>query len=198
MVTKDDFYNITWGDYNDIAVKLSEEIKNYCLKSGYEIDCIVPILRGGGVLGIHLSHILNIVKIKPFQYKYTMQNNEYVPISLLEPVLDATCELKNNCVLVTEGNHCSGETAQKCIHKIRQLLPTAVIIYVCLERDASHLKPLEGTTHEIYGILSNESKMLAEDYCKRNGILNKYSIFPWESLEEEIKEVNSSTNNYME
>lgn len=41
IVAKQDFYNITWEKYNDIAVKLGEEIKSYCLKNGYEIDCII-------------------------------------------------------------------------------------------------------------------------------------------------------------
>lgn len=198
MVTKEDFYNITWEDYNKIAVELSEKVKKYCLENGYEIDCIMPILRGGGVLGIHLSHMLNIVQMKPFQYKYMWVDNEYEPVELLEPKLDAISDFKNNCILVTEGNHCSGATAQKCIYKIRQLLPTAIIIYACLVRDASFLKPLDGTTYEVYGILSNESKKLTADDCEKNGILNKYSVFPWESVEEEIKEVNSSADNYTE
>lgn len=198
IVTKEDFYNITWENYNEIAVKLGKKIKSYCLKNGYTIDCVVPILRGGGVLGIHLSHILNVVRMEPFQYKYMLLNNEYVNVALLEPKMDTICEFKNNCVLVTEGNHCSGTTAQKCIHKIRQSLPTAKIIYACLVRDVCHLKPLDGTTHEIYGILSNDSKMLTEDYCEKNGIPNKFGVFPWESVEEEIREVNSNANSNME
>lgn len=160
------------------------------MKNGYEIDCIMPILRGGGVLGIHLSHMLNVVKMKPFQYKYMWVDNKYEPVELLEPKLDSALELKNNCILVTEGNHCYGTTAQKCIYRIRQLLPTAVIIYVCLSRDISHLKPLDGTTHEIYGMISNDSKKLTAEECDKNGIPDKYAVFPWESVEEEIREIN--------
>lgn len=198
MVTKEDFYNITWEEYNKLVIELGDKVKNYCQTKGYIIDCIVPILRGGGVLGIQLSHMLNIVKINPCQYKYILIGNSYIPIELLELRLDGVGNKKNTCILVTEGNHCSGTTAQKCIYKIQQLLPTAIIIYVSLARDANYLKRLDGTAFEIYGILSNESKMLSDDYCKDNGIPNKFSVFPWECVEEEVNEVNSSTQNYLD
>lgn len=195
-VTKEDFYNIDWNEYGQIAVKLARNIKEYCLKHEREIHYIVPILRGGGILGIHLSHMLDIVQIRPCQYKYTLVNNDYIPVEFLEPNLALDYGLKPVNILVTEGNHCSGITAQKCIDKIHQFLPDASIIYACLARDASYLKPLTGTVYEVYGILSNESKKLSADQCKKIGIPNKFSVFPWELVEEEIKEINNSTSNY--
>lgn len=198
MATKEDFYNLTWEEYDKIVIELGKKIKEYCSKNAYTISYIVPILRGGGFLGIQLSHILNVIRIIPCQYKYMLIDNNYVPIELLEIRDDMESKDRKSCILVTEGNHCSGATAQKCIQKVRGLYPQMNIIYASLVRDASHLNKMEGTIFEVYGVLSNESRKLSSNYCEENGIFDKFSIFPWESIEEELEEVNNSADNYLE
>lgn len=195
MVTKEDFYYVSWSQYEKAAIEISQKIHKYCSENDITITHIVPILRGGGVLGIHLSHMLNVTKVNTCQYKYVSEDKKYVPMELLAPRFEKEID-RNACILVTEGNHCSGATAQKCINSIRQLVSEVTILYASLARDANHLKPMEGTVYEVYGFLSNESKAFSPEYCKKNNIPDKFSIFPWESVEEEIREINNSRNNY--
>lgn len=194
MVTEKDFYNITWLQCDEAITKIGSDIKKYCIEHNCKITHIVPILRGGGILGIYLSHILNVTRVNPCQYKYMLVDDSYVPFELLAPHFDQ-CDEKETCILLTEGNHCYGETAQKCIDKIYHLLPKATIIYASLVRDANHLHFLNGTIYETYGFLSNDSKEFSANECKDRDIPYEYGVFPWESIEEEMAEINNNPQN---
>lgn len=194
MVTEKDFYNITWNQCNEAIIKIGNNIKQYCLENNCRITHIVPILRGGGILGIYLSHILNISRVNPCQYKYMLVGDSYEPFELLAPHFDQRME-KETCILVTEGNHCYGKTAQKCIDRIYQILPETIIIYASLVRDVNHLNSLNGTVYETYGFLSNDSKSFSVSECKGRNIPYEYGVFPWESIEEEMEDINSNPQN---
>ena len=59
----DDFYLMSWDEYQGIVDKLSCSISKYKNDNGVSFDFIVPVLRGGGVLAISLSHRLNVYRI---------------------------------------------------------------------------------------------------------------------------------------
>lgn len=187
-----DFQKLSWHEYQKCSKRIATAVEKFCRANQIEIDIVIPILRGGGPLSISLSHILNITKFYPCQYKYEYINNRYVPVELLSTIEQIPNKDSEHTILITEGNHVSGATALKCIEKVKHCIPEAKIIYVSVGRDYAHIGKLTGTIFETWGFLTNETKTLNEDECKIKKIKDKFVVYPWEVLEEEIYEVNSS------
>lgn len=187
-ITMDDFEQVSWQEYHDAAIRIAKDIDKFCAENNLCIDSIIPIMRGGGVLAIHLSHLLKIFTLSPCQYKYTEIDGHYIPVCLYEADLSKLA-LKDKCFLVKEGNHVSGGTAQLCVNSILNSVPDAKILYCALSRDASQVKKMKGTYFETQGMLSNELREFSEEYCKEHGIRYKLTVFPWELIEEEYQEV---------
>ena len=190
-----DFYLMTWEEYQGIVENLLCSISKYKNENAISFDFIVPVLRGGGVLAISLSHRLNVVRIFPVQYKYVYENDDkstYKPRELLFSLELLEDKQKEYHILVTEGNHCTGQTSQICIDRIKTILPNAKIFYVSVGRDYSYTKKLNHTIHEWWGFFTNESETLTQAQCDNNSIVNKFTVYPWENIEEELEEVNAS------
>lgn len=195
MKKESDFCQISWDDYQGIVDKLTSEISLYIKSKKITFDFIVPILRGGGVLSISLSHNLGISRIFPVQYKYIYQGNEknsYKPEKYLFSLSLIEDFNKEYNILITEGNHCTGQTAQICINEIKKILPNSNVYYASIGRDYSFKKSLDGTEYEWCGLYTNESETLTQDQCDELSIKNKFTIYPWENLQEELEEVNAS------
>lgn len=192
---KNDFQNITWSKFQESVEIICSKIRYFCESQNISIDCIVPILRGGGPLGISLSHLLNVFRFYPSQYKFeyaTTDRRKYIPVEYLSTIELIPNKIETITVLVTEGNHARGRTAQKCVDKIRFILPNAKIIYVSVGRDYAHTEMLSGTIFEAWGFLTNETESLTINECKKYGVKDKFVVYPWEKMEEEILEVNNS------
>lgn len=190
-----DFEILSWIEYQAFVERIGDDIKKYCDKHRLNIECIVPILRGGGPLSISLSHLLNIAEFFPCQFKYEYVDEDsgrYEPIEYLSTIEFITDKNKDITILVTEGNHVRGETAKKCIHKIKSILPNAKIIYVSVGRDYAHKGRLTDTVFETWGFLTNETKTLNKNDCEMFKVKDKFVVYPWEVIEEEIIEVNNS------
>lgn len=199
LVDFSDFYFVSWDQYQAVVDDLTQKIKTYLYDNDISFDFIVPILRGGGVLSISLSHSLGVLPFFPAQYKYLRNDDTegaYKPIKLLCSLDALKNKSKEYNILVTEGNHCSGQTAQMCINDIITIIPKAKIYYASITRDYSYTNQMNNTIYEWWGILTNESKKLNQTQCDNLSIVNKYTIFPWENAEEEIQEVNDSYSNY--
>lgn len=194
--TPQDFWLMSWEEYQEIVNKITCELKQLQIEKDVCFKYIVPILRGGGVLAISLSHSLNVPQLLPIQYKYEFSINknnntrQYLPIEKLSCFDLVQCE-ENVDILVTEGNHCTGETAQKCIDKTKRYFPNCKIYYASVGRDYSFLNHMNNTEYETYGILTNESEALTQDKCNNLGIINKFCVYPWENVIEEMNEVNN-------
>lgn len=182
-----------WEEYQDAASTIYKDVCAYCEKKGKHVDMIVPIIRGGGVLGLSMSHMLNVIDIFPCQYKYSkiMVNNEekYMPKLLLSTLEKVQSKTVPHVVLVTEGNHARGRTAQECIDLIKSILPQSVIIYACVGRDYAHTASLRHTDFECYGFLTNETGSLKPEECRIKNVKEKYVVYPCENIEEEMMEV---------
>lgn len=191
----DDFYLMSWDEYQGIVDKLSCSISKYKNDSGISFDFIVPILRGGGTLAISLSHRLNVFGVFPVQYKYMHEDNDksiYKPHELFFSLELLEDKQKEYHILVTEGNHCTGQTSQMCLDRIKAVLPNAKIFYASVGRDYSYIKKLNHTIYEWYGCLTNESETLTQSECAEMSVISKFVVYPWENVEEEIEEVNAS------
>ena len=140
-------------------------------------------------MGISLSHLLNIARFYPCQYKYEyVESNggQYVPVEYLTTTEFVANKSDNLTILVTEGNHVRGGTALKCIQKIKSVLPNVKIIYASVGRDYAHRNRLPGTVFETWGFLTNETEILSKDECKELGVKNKFVVYPWEIIEETV------------
>ena len=177
-----------------------EFLSAYCKNKGIKIDIIVPIMRGGGVLGVCLSHLFSVIRMYPCQYKFVrMQkgldsSTVYAPKLLLSTL--GAVENKNDSyvVLITEGNHVHGEIAQECINLVKNMLPNARILYACIGCDYAHRAPLANTSFECCGFTTNETESLTLEECRQYHVKEKIVVYPWENLAEELKEVIESSN----
>ncbi|MBQ6884939.1 MAG: hypothetical protein IJN56_04290 [Clostridia bacterium] len=193
--TINDFYLMPWEQYQEAVEYLSTNISEFIKQNEISFDFIVPILRGGGVLSISLSHSLNIFRIFPVQYKYMHlggSDDEYKPYEWLFSLNQLEDKFQEYNILVTEGNHCTGQTSQMCINKIKELLPNSKIYYASVGRDYSYTQKMNYTIYEWWGVLTNESESLAQKQCDELSVINKFIVYPWENVYEELEEVNAS------
>ena len=67
-----DFDLISWERIDKFIDKIYSEVLDYITKNNLQIRYIVPILRGGGVPAIKLSHMFNVLDMLPIQLKYNI------------------------------------------------------------------------------------------------------------------------------
>lgn len=190
IYTADDMIKLEWHEFDVAVDSIYAQLNDYLMQKHLKIDFIVPVMRGGAVLAVTLAHKLNVVPIFPCQYKYEYVEGKYTTslmLSTIDKIEDKNCK---SVVLVTEGNHVTGATSQKCIDHILSLLPNATILYASVGRDYAHLKPLRNTEKEYYGFLTNESEILSISECNELNVKSKFVLYPWEILEEELYEIN--------
>lgn len=191
-VTESDFIQFSWAKYQEYVDQITDQIKAL----NVSFDYIVPIFRSGAFPATSISHKLSIQNILPVQYKYMNEpeNGEIFSYrallySGLSSIQDRS---KPYSILVIEGSHCQGQTAQACINHIKQSLPNSKIYYFSIGRDYGHQAKLDNTKYEGWALLTNEEDTLTKDECKEKGITDKYILFPWEDAAEEMYEINAT------
>ena len=99
----------------------------------------------------------------------------------------------NECILLVEGNHVTGKTANIAVDMIRKKFGDNVkIIYVSLTRDYTYRNSVNNVCFTTWAMTTNEMKELSEDECKKLNInYNLVSVYPWENIEEELNALNS-------
>lgn len=193
-----DFIKLKWSEFQRASEHVVQVLSEYCTTNKLKVNFLVPILRGGAPLAILISHSMNIVPFFPCQYKYLYDHQEqsYVTKEYFSTIEEIEEKETKYILLVTEGNHVRGETAQKCIDKIKSVLPNSVILYASVGRDYAHQAPLNNTVFEAWGFLTNETESLSFDECKKLKVKEKFVVYPWENVEEELMEVNASLRLY--
>lgn len=95
--------------------------------------------------------------------------------------------------MLVEGNHVTGRTANIAANMLRQKFgETVKIIYVSLTRDATYENSVENVCFTTWAMTTNETKELSKEECeKRNINYWLVSVYPWENVEEELKELNN-------
>ena len=191
--TEKDLDFISWERIDKFVQKIYEEVLAYINKNNLSIKYIVPILRGGGVPAIMLSHMFNVVDMLPIQLKYdSNQNDVKIKIDLsgyknVDKISD------NQAILLVEGNHCTGKTANMAVDIIRKTFGDKIkIIYVSLTRDYTYRNSVKDVIFTTWAMSTNETKNLTEKECKELGIdYYLISVYPWENAKEELEEINS-------
>lgn len=185
----EDLKDITWDEVDEMVNILYKDIKEYIDINNLSIKYISPIVRGGDIPSVMLSHMLNVVDMLPIQLKNYNGNIE-LKIGL-DYVKDTTIN-ENECILLVDTNHITGRTANIAVENIlNKFGNNTKIIYVTLTRDYTHRFSVEKVMHNIWTRLTNESMELSEEMCINLNIpYKKISIYPWENKEEELRELN--------
>lgn len=192
IYTEKDLDLISWERIDKFIEKIYIDVKDYLNKNNLKIRYISPILRGGGVPAVKLSHMFNVIDMLPIQLKH---NSETKKIDL-KVGLDYVKNSKLNedeCILLVEGNHVTGTTSNIAVNLLREKFgKNTKIIYVSLTRDYTNRNSVENICYTTWGMTTNETKEVSKEECECLGInYNLVSVYPWENVEEELFELNN-------
>ncbi len=116
--TEKDLDLISWERIDNFINKIYEDVDKYLKINNLTIKYIVPIMRGGGVPAIKLSHMFNVIDMLPIQLKHNHEAHSIDTKIGLDYVKNNTIN-ENECILLVEGNHVTGETANIAVNIIR-------------------------------------------------------------------------------
>lgn len=191
IYTEKDLDLISWEGIDRFINKIYKDVNNYLIENNLKIKYIIPIMRGGGIPAIIFSHLFDVIDMLPIQLKHNLQTHEIDKKIGLEQF--NVCGIdKNECILLVEGNHVTGKTANIAVELIREKFGNDVkIIYVSLTRDYTYRNSVNNICYTTWAMTTNETKKLSEKECKELNInYNLVSVYPWENIEEELKELN--------
>jgi len=190
MILKEDLKEISYGGFGNILQKLTVSIKSYCEEKSVAFDLIVPILRSGAFTGMHIASKLKIKNILPVQYKYEYLPKETIVKKFEFPeLLFKLPELPN--ILICDSNTVFGAIAILAITDVKDKYPNSKIYFASANLDQS-VSEIDNVIKIFYGELSNEKRELTKEEADKKGITNDVIIFPWENLEEQWEEINTS------
>lgn len=119
IYTEKDLDIISWDRIDKFIDKIYGSVKNYLEKNNLKIKYICPILRGGGIPAIKLSHMFNVENMLPIQLKHKDKKQD-IEIKLgLDYVKDTKIN-ENECILLVEGNHVTGSSSNIAVNILRE------------------------------------------------------------------------------
>lgn len=192
IYTEKDLDLISWERIDSFIDKIYKDVNDYLKSNNLSIRYISPIIRGGGVPAIKLSHMFNVIDMLPIQLKHNNETGNIDTKIGLEYLKDNSIN-EDECILLVEGNHVTGKTANIAVNIIRQKFDDDVnIIYVSLTRDYSYRNSVKNVCFTTWAMTTNEMKKLSEEECKKLNInYNLVSVYPWENIKEELEELNN-------
>ncbi len=192
IYTKKDLDLISWERIDGFINKIYKDVNNYLKENNLKIKYIVPIMRGGGIPAVIFSHLFDVIDMLPIQLKHNSETHNIDKKIGLEYLENSSID-NNECILLVEGNHVTGKTANIAVDLIRQKFGNDVkIIYVSLTRDYTYRNSVNNVCYTTWAMTTNEMKELPENKCKELNInYSLVSVYPWENVEEELKELNN-------
>jgi len=189
--TEKDLDLVSWDRVDKLIEKIYLDVDNYIKDNNLKIRYIAPVLRGGGVAAIKLSHMFNVIDMLPIQLKYDSTINDVLVKVNLDYIKDTNID-SNECILLVEANHVSGKTANIAANMIRDKFGNVKIIYVSLSRDYSYKDSVKDVCFSTTGMYTNETKNLSREECLELVInYDLVTVYPWENIEEELFELNN-------
>lgn len=192
IYTEKDLDLVSWERINEFIDKIYKDVNEYIIKNNLHIKYIAPILRGGGVPAVKLSHMFNVVDMLPIQLKNNSKTHSIDVKMGLDYVINKALN-NNECILLVEGNHATGKTANIAVEIIKKKFGDDVkIIYVSLTRDYTYKDSVKDICYTTWGMTTNEMKKLSKEECERLNINYRLvSVYPWENVEEELEGLNN-------
>lgn len=183
---------ISWERIDDFINKIYVDVKKYIDENKLKIKYISPILRGGGVPAIKLSHMFNVIDMLPIQLKHNSKTNSIDLKIGLDYVKNNRID-EDECILLVEGNHVTGNTSNMAVNILRDKFGEDIkIIYVSLTRDYTYKNSVKHICYTTWGMTTNETKKVPKEECNNLNInYNLVSVYPWENIKEDLMELNS-------
>ena len=158
IYTEKDLDLISWERIDRFINKIYKDVNNYLIENNLKIKYIIPIMRGGGIPAIIFSHLFDVINMLPIQLKHNLQTHEIDKKIGLEQFNVGSID-KNECVLLVEGNHVTGKTANIAVELIREKFGNDVkIIYVSLTRDYTYRNSVNNICYTTWAMTTNETK----------------------------------------
>ena len=186
LLDRDDFIQLTWEEYQKYIEIIYENVYSFINSNKITIDYIVPVIRGGAIPAISLSYLLNVIPIGVLLLKHDYQKSSIDVISNFLSDIDKNA--KN--ILLVDGYHASGRTSYMAYDMIKAALPDVNVIYVTLGRDVGYKENKRDFIYSCSAFYSNECGIVPKEESERDGVLTKYTLFPWEVLEDEVRNMN--------
>lgn len=177
--------------------KICKGLKKYLEENNLRVDYICPVLRGGGVPAIYISHKLNIVKFAPFQVKYVSYNDGSSNCEILfNPLDNIKLEKGKPVFLVVEGMHSTGHSAKICVEEIKNKYPNSIVLYVAVTKAYGYNGLGDLVSYEDVGFYYNRrNKEYSKEECEKLGIEYFNPLFPWENFDIELTHPDDLENN---
>lgn len=192
IYTEKDLDLISWERIDKFIEKIYIDVKKYLDENNLKIKYISPILRGGGVPAIKLSHMFNVIDMLPIQLKHNSKTQQ-IDLKVGLDYVKTTKLNEDECILLVEGNHVTGTTSNMAVNVLKEKFGmNTKIVYVSLTRDYTNRNSVKNICYTTWGMTTNETKEVSKEECEHLGInYNLVSVYPWENVEEELFELNN-------
>ncbi len=182
IYNKDDTNPMSWEEYGAAVQTLFDKINT----SGVSFDAIAPIMRSGGIPGNVLAIRLQITRIIPLQFKYLSQPARLEPMNPM-PVQPTTDPLN---ILICENNTSTGATARAAMSHLKRMFPQSKLHYATVAKVFGGPDSFEGAEAYYFGVQTNERFLASPIQMKEFSLRPSITLFPWEIVEHELKEIN--------
>lgn len=180
--SKNDTNPMSWKEVEELADKLITQIP-------HDINVIAPLLRTGGIVGGILAIKMKVLTMLPVQFKYSYNPTAINQILSIPEILIDTPEPMN--VLLCEGNTSSGSIATRAALAIKEKYPQANIYLATLTKVYGGPDTLGGVDQIFYGRMTDENFKTSQEARQELGLRPGITIFPWESVEDELSDLNA-------
>ena len=182
-----DINKMSWEEFEDLANNLIKQVQDYFSNKGEKIDLISPLHRTGGIVGGYMAIKLGIVPMLPVQFKHSIEK-----IDQISDLPEILVKIPNNPnILFCEGNTSAGSVSKKGAKLVKEKYPNAKIYLATLTKVYGGPETIEGIEKIFYGTLTNENGKATDEEVEKLGLRKGITIFPWETVEDELKELNS-------
>lgn len=193
IYTVDDTNSMDWVEFGSILDTLIQQLDDYQRENNIKFDIVVPILRNGSMPAVAIANRFKITRFLPVQFKYIYNENDSTKteckqmLSLPEILEDTPA---NPNILVCETNTNTGTSANKAIALIKERYPNSTIYYATVVKVYGGPDNLDHVKEYFWGVQTNENFKASEEEVKRLNLRPKMTIFPWETVESELTDIN--------
>ena len=94
-------------------------------------------------------------------------------------------------ILICENNTRTGATAQAAISRLKKMFPHSELHYATVAKVFGGPDYFKGAEAYYFGVQTNERFLASPDQMKEFSLRPGITLFPWETAEHELKEINN-------
>ena len=183
-----------WEEFGKVLNALIQKLSDYQKEHNIQFDIVAPILRSGGIPAIAIANKFKIIRFLPVQMKYVYDKDdpslvEHKQMLSFPEILQDIPDKPN--ILICETNTGTGNSAKKSIALIREQYPTSTIYYATIAKVYGGPSKFKDVQDYFWGVQTNEFFKANKDEVQSLCLRPKITIFPWETAEFELADINS-------